>query len=97
MEIRTQNFYTHKPDKTVELRVITHIYAPTGHFQEGGWHIELGDDKSPEDFHEIQDEGVSHEVPETLPDIEIYEEADTEEEATVEDYEAVIEEVFGDV
>ena len=94
MDIRYQNITEHKLDGTTEERTVTHIYSKYGHFIPAGWHLELASDKTPADFQEVLDEGVEHPVPDSLPAIEVYEEEDPEEEATVEDYEAVIEEIF---
>ena len=94
MDIRYQKITTHHLDGTTEERTVTHIYSKHGHFIPAGWHLELASDKTPSDFQETLDEGVEHVVPDSLPDIEIYEEEDPEEEATVEDYEQVLEEIF---
>lgn len=96
MEIRTQYIIIHRLDETTETTEILHIYAPHGHFEEGGWHIELGIGAQPTDFHEVEDPGMTHEVPDTLPEIEIWEEEpDDDTPATIEDYERAFEEIAG--
>ena len=51
---------------------VTHIYAENGHFERNGkrqgWHIALGGNRTPEDFDEVIDAGVTHTVPESLED-----------------------------
>ena len=97
MDIRYENINIHHRDGTVSTTVITHIYSEHGHFLPAGWHIQLGSGSKVEDFVEVIDEGVTHEIPDALPDVDIYDPPeDPEEEATVEDYEAVINEVFAD-
>jgi hypothetical protein len=79
MEIRYEKYILHKLDETTETWTITHIYAPTGHFVDkhglkAGWHIQLGTGASPDDYTAVEDPGVTHDVPDTLPDVEIWEE-----------------------
>ena len=96
MEIRTQSIITHRLDGTTDTATKEHLYATHGHFQEGGWHIELGTGADSSTFHEV-DDGTIHDVPATLPDIEIQEEEqdNSDEPATIEDYEAVINALAG--
>ena len=97
MEIRYENINIHHTDGTVATTTITHIYSEHGHFLPAGWHIQLGGGSKVEDFVEVLDEGVTHEIPASLPDVDIYDPPyDPEEEATVEDYEAVLSEIFGE-
>ena len=92
-----ENIILHKSDGTTATTVITHIYSEHGHFIPAGWHIELGSGARVEDYVEVIDEGITHDIPASLPDVHIYDpEDDPEAEATVQDYEAVIDEVFGD-
>jgi len=93
MVVRTQNVNFHNLDGTVDTTVTTHIYASTGHFEDSkghraGWHIQLGTSDSPENYTEI-DDGTPHDVPESLPDIDVYEEED-ESDAETADYEAAL-------
>ena len=80
------------------LYTVTHIYSEIGHFEKStqhglsqGWHIRLGTDAAAEDYIEI-DDGASHAVPDSLPDV-IIEDDIPDEEATLEDYQDALEEL----
>jgi len=93
MTILTQKIIFHALDGTTSESISTHIYAPTGHFEDSkghkaGWHIQLGTSDSPDHYVEI-DDGTPHDVPESLPDIDVYEEED-ESDAETADYEAAL-------
>ena len=84
MEIRYEKYILHHLDETTETWTITHIYAPNGHFidkrgRKAGWHIQLGTNASPDDYTVVEDPGVTHDVPDILPDVEIWEEPEPEE------------------
>ena len=104
MKVLTQHVTIHPWQEEVIEYDLIHIYSETGHFREGGWHI-VGVGLNPQDYHEI-DDGVTHEIPESLPDIEEWEpepEPEPEEgtddgtnegtDASIEDYQAALEAV----
>ena len=73
MTVRTQK-YINKETREL-IYEATHIFAEHGHFEKNGhrltWHIMLGRVDSADNYTEVIDEGVTHEVPDTLPDIEV--------------------------
>lgn len=89
----TQSIRIHHTDGSVDVHEKTHLYTH-GHFTEGGWHIELGTGKNPSDFTEVVEPGTTNPIPESLPDIDVYEEDDAD--ATIEDYEEALTEIFGE-
>lgn len=74
----TQNIILHKLDGTTETTTTTHIYAETGHLIDKtshvcGWHIQLGTADSEDNY--TEETGTEqHDVPASLPDVDIYEE-----------------------
>jgi hypothetical protein len=92
MQAVKQHFKCTRATGAVSEWDVVHIYAPLGHFEDKaghpcGWHIQLGTGHTADDFTEVTDEGVSHEVPATLPDVETVE-ALPEYETEAEAYEA---------
>lgn len=76
---------------------VTHIYSERGHFERNGhacgWHIQLGTNDRADNYTEVED-GSTHEVPASLPDIILPEpEPDPAEEATVSDYQDALTEM----
>ena len=80
-----QNLVIHHLDGTTDAHPIRHIYSPEGHFLDryrrpAGWHIQLAWNDKPENYSEYYDPNDPHEVPESLPNVDIYEEPEPEEE-----------------
>lgn len=73
-----QNIILHKLDGTTETTEMTHIYSENGYFIDNsehkcGWHIQLGTADSEDNY--TEEAGTEqHDVPASLPDVDIYEE-----------------------
>jgi len=81
MKILEQKFINSETQE-IEYTVI-HIYAEHGHFERNGkrqgWHLSLGGSRKPEDYTEVNETGVVHNVPDSLPDVIIEPEPEPEE------------------
>lgn len=99
----TQRIIYHPLEGEATTTNTYHIYS-TGYFvrdgHKEGWHISGQDEHLEANYTEDLSIQHGYEIPDSLPDIDIYESEDEPEdpdaEATVADYEAVIKEVFGD-
>lgn len=82
-----QKLILHKLDGTDEIYEIKHLYADLDkHFEENnrniGYHIQLGTDEEALNFKEVSGI-IEHIIPESLPDVEVQEVEEEQEDNTI--------------
>lgn len=73
-------------EELVKSYYVTHLYSQGGYFvdtdgNKAGWHIQLGTEDKKKNYTEVLEDGVEHEVPTALEDVNFH--AYTEEELQV--------------